>query len=160
MDPNARSVTITSRHKDQCVRWDCRRVPLRPLEYCDVSCQQMAASDSQSPLPFLMSNVYSSTTEFALIAGKIFNLMNAGKECGIPRPSQDVFQIPPWQSSKVNLEFAAWEDYRQWLLIGSSQIPATLDFNWVAKWLRKRMRKVIVIDSSGSTLEMEGEGGE
>ncbi|CAL9237266.1 unnamed protein product [Arabidopsis halleri] len=131
MDPNNRPVMLTSRHKDQCVRWDCRRVPLRPLEYCHVSCEQMATSDAQSTDPFLLSYVYTSTSEFALIANKIFNLIKAGKESGVPRLSCQVFQNPPWLSSIFTFEFFDWEDFRQWLFIGSSQIPAASDFKWV-----------------------------
>ncbi|XP_010507913.1 PREDICTED: uncharacterized protein LOC104784573 [Camelina sativa] len=131
MDRSDHPVMLTGRHEDQCVRWNCRRVPFRPFEYCHESCQKMAASDSQSTLPFLLSYVYSSTTEFALIAGKIFNLIKAAKEPGVPQLSKDVLQIPPWLSSKFDVEFSAWETFRQWLFMGSSQLPATLDFNWV-----------------------------
>lgn len=107
MDPNNRQIILTNRHKDQCVRWDCRRLPLRPLEYCHVSCEQMATSDAQSTDPFLLSTVYTSTSEFALIANKIFNLIKAGKESGVPRLSRQVFQNPPWLSSivSITLEF-------------------------------------------------------
>ncbi|KAG7575230.1 hypothetical protein ISN44_As09g033430 [Arabidopsis suecica] len=132
MDPNNRQIILTNRHKDQCVRWDCRRLPLRPLEYCHVSCEQMATSDAQSTDPFLLSTVYTSTSEFALIANKIFNLIKAGKESGVPRLSHQVFQIPPWLSSMFTFEFFDWEDFRQWLFIGSFQIlPAASDFKWV-----------------------------
>ncbi|XP_006294852.2 uncharacterized protein LOC17887656 [Capsella rubella] len=130
MDPNDRPVMVTGRHKDQCVRWDCIRMPIRALEYCCEGCQEMAASDSQTNLPFLLSDVYSSTTQFALIAGKIFNLIRAGKETGVPQLSQDVFQVPPCQSGLFSVEFSAWESFRQWLFLGLSHIPANSDFHW------------------------------
>lgn len=98
---NARQVTITNVASDQCALWLCRRIPLRRGDYCSKSCLDVAISYSKSTYPFRIANVFSSTTEFAPVATEILNLLKANKESGVPRPSQDVFTIPPWQSSIV-----------------------------------------------------------
>ncbi|EOA28949.1 hypothetical protein CARUB_v10025199mg [Capsella rubella] len=124
-------VSLTDNYELQCVRWDCQRQPERTLEYCSEGCLEMANSDSQSKIPFVLANCYASVTEFSPVAAKILNLLKAEKESGVPRPSQELFCTPPWRSSKFKFVFSSREEFCQWLFIGSHQIPVASEFKWV-----------------------------
>uniref|UniRef100_A0A1J3F252 Uncharacterized protein n=1 Tax=Noccaea caerulescens TaxID=107243 RepID=A0A1J3F252_NOCCA len=135
-------VALTSEASKQCARWDCLRSTSESV-YCRESCLALVTSDVQSRLPPCTTNVYSSAAKFAGVASKILKSLRANTESGIPQLlSQDLLQIPPWESGMFDYDFADQRvEYCNWIFIGLYPVPNSLTTSSF-KWEGGRVKRI------------------